>query len=143
MQSSLLSCQILHNTQNTTTCFIWLSQLQSWTCLIDIFQDVIELQKRESITLIKYHLLSLTLKLRLTIKFIFTSLFSNWLFDFVFFYFIKLKPIWIQFINTFQQPYIDEYKTNVKHPKIRNHSMWQKSYKGENGSLLIFYHWTT
>ena len=21
--------------------------------------------------------------------------------------------------------------------------MWQKSYKGKNGSLLIFYHWTT
>ena len=52
-------------------------------------------------------------------------------------YYYKEAP---QFINTFQQPYIDEYKTNVKHPKIRNHSMWQKSYKGENGSLLIFYH---
>ena len=34
-------------------------------------------------------------------------------------------------------------KKNVKHTKIPNHSMWQKCYKGENGSLLIFYHWKT
>ena len=52
-------------------------------------------------------------------------------------YYYKEAP---QFINTFQQPHIDEYKTNVKHTQIPNHSMWQKSYKGENGSLLIFYH---